>query len=416
MSEIAINVDSLSKRYRIGLVREKYTTLRDRINDGARRWFQQVRIRRAGKPTAGVSTIWALRNVSFDVKRGEVLGIIGRNGAGKTTLLKVLSRITEPTTGRAEVYGRIGSLLEVGTGFHMELTGRENIYLNGAILGMRKREIDHKFDEIVDFAEIGEFVDTPVKRYSSGMFVRLAFAIAAHLDTEILLMDEVLAVGDVRFQRKCLRKMGEVAGSGRTVLFVSHNMSAVLNLCHRAIVLESGRIGYQGDVGKAVDLYLSSDGRGQNLFSPAGARVHGDLRARIIDFRVSPDPPRTGMPVEFVFTILRADAAAGELPVELGVLISTEQGAKLMRLYTRDMGLAFSIPQGTVRVVARAESLPLAPGRYSVDLWLGSGSSAIHSLSDCFLLFVAPGRIGNGAYVGSSSHPVLVPSAWSTLE
>ena len=200
--------------------------------------------------------LWALRDVSFEVKRGEVVGIIGRNGAGKSTLLKILSRITEPTAGSAKIHGRVGSLLEVGTGFHPELTGRENIYLNGAILGMRRAEIERKFDEIVAFAEIERFLDTPVKRYSSGMYVRLAFAVAAHLEPEILLVDEVLAVGDAQFQKKCLGKMGDVAKEGRTVLFVSHNMVAVQTLCQRAFWLDSGQLKAQGEVGTIVTTYL----------------------------------------------------------------------------------------------------------------------------------------------------------------
>jgi lipopolysaccharide transport system ATP-binding protein len=200
---------------------------------------------------------WALKDVSFEVKKGEVIGIIGRNGAGKSTLLKILSRITSPTEGEVDIYGRVGSLLEVGTGFHPELTGRENIFLSGSILGMRKREIEEKFDEIVKFAEIEKFIETPVKRYSSGMYVRLAFAVAAHLDPEILVVDEVLAVGDVQFQKKCLAKMGDVAQKGRTVLFVSHNMAAIQALCQRGILLESGKIGYSGEVSAVIDHYLN---------------------------------------------------------------------------------------------------------------------------------------------------------------
>ena len=207
------------------------------------------------KPTRRVNTIWALKDVSFEVQQGEVVGIIGRNGAGKSTLLKILSRITDPTEGRVEIHGRVGSLLEVGTGFHPELTGRENIYLNGAILGMKQAEIERKFDEIVAFAEIEKFLDTPVKRYSSGMYVRLAFAVAAHLEPEILLVDEVLAVGDAEFQKKCLGKMGDVAKEGRTVLFVSHNMGAVTTLCKRGILLDTGKISCDEGVSETVKQY-----------------------------------------------------------------------------------------------------------------------------------------------------------------
>jgi len=248
----AIKVENLSKLYRIGAAQQRHDTLRDALVDRLHRW------RRRGQPEGEENIIWALKDVSFEVQPGEVLGIIGRNGAGKSTLLKILSRITEPTSGRAVINGRVGSLLEVGTGFHPELTGRENIYLNGAILGMTRREIDRKFDEIVAFAEIEKFLDTPVKRYSSGMYVRLAFAVAAHLEPEILLVDEVLAVGDAAFQKKCLGKMGNVAKSGKTVLFVSHNMVAILNLCARCIYIDQGTIGYIGITSSAIDRYLDA--------------------------------------------------------------------------------------------------------------------------------------------------------------
>ena len=262
MSDIAIRVENLSKQYRIGSLQPRYKTLRGWLAEAA-----QTPVRRLSNVVRGKSalsadeTIWALKDVSFEVKRGEVVGVIGRNGAGKTTLLKILSRITEPTGGRARIRGRVGSLLEVGTGFHPELTGRENTYLNGAILGMKRAEIERRFDEIVAFAEIEKFIDTPVKHYSSGMRVRLAFAVAAHLEPEILLVDEVLAVGDVEFQRKCLGKMGDVAGEGRTVLFVSHNMGAVHDLCHRCFWVEQGRLRLDGKETHVVSSYLESMNR-----------------------------------------------------------------------------------------------------------------------------------------------------------
>jgi lipopolysaccharide transport system ATP-binding protein len=256
MGTIAIRVENLSKQYRIGGPQAQYRTMRETMMDLAA--APARRLRRLGQPTPEEETIWALRDVSFEVKHGEVLGIIGRNGAGKTTLLKILSRITEPTEGRAEISGRVGSLLEVGTGFHPELTGRENIYLNGAILGMKRAEIDDKFDEIVAFSEIEKFLDTPVKRYSSGMYVRLAFSVAAHLEPEILLVDEVLAVGDAAFQKKCLGKMEGVAEEGRTVLFVSHNMNSISQLCAEAILLEEGKLRSIGEVRRIVHEYLSS--------------------------------------------------------------------------------------------------------------------------------------------------------------
>jgi lipopolysaccharide transport system ATP-binding protein len=248
MSDYAIRVEHLSKQYRIGTLNsQRYQTLRDSLVG----LFQR-------KPANQASgRIWALKDINFDVKQGQVLGIIGRNGAGKSTLLKVLSRVTDPTDGFGEIRGRVGSLLEVGTGFHPELTGRENIYLNGAILGMQRREIERKFDEMVEFAEVGTFIDTPVKRYSSGMYLRLAFAVAAHLEPEILVVDEVLAVGDAEFQRKCLGKMSDVAQAGRTVLFVSHNMSAILRLTQEALVIEKGQLKMRAPTPEAVDYYLS---------------------------------------------------------------------------------------------------------------------------------------------------------------
>lgn len=257
----AISVNNLGKRYQIGAAESKfrYNMLRDVIMDTV---YAPVRLAKAmiGKSERRTNQnfVWALDDVSFDLEEGKVLGIVGRNGAGKSTLLKILSRVTEPTKGTVTVRGRVGSLLEVGTGFHPELSGRENIYMNGAILGMKRAEIDKKFDEMVDFSEVGQFIDTPVKRYSSGMYLRLAFAVAAHLEPEILVVDEVLAVGDAEFQRKCLGKMNDVAQQGRTVLFVSHNMSAILRLTQEAIVLKRGQLIKRAPTPEAVDFYLSS--------------------------------------------------------------------------------------------------------------------------------------------------------------
>ena len=263
MDEIAIRVENLSKQYRIGLTPMRYRTLRETISESFTRNGRASRA--ASKEEEG--KIWALRDISFEVHKGQVLGIIGRNGAGKSTLLKILSRITEPTEGYAEIRGRVGSLLEVGTGFHPELSGRENIYLNGAILGMKREEIDQKFDEIVAFSEVEKFIDTPVKRFSSGMYLRLAFAVAAHLEPQILVVDEVLAVGDAEFQRKCLGKMNDVAKEGRTVLFVSHNMSAILRLTDETILLDEGRIVLRAPTPQAVDHYMASG------FSQSGERT-----------------------------------------------------------------------------------------------------------------------------------------------
>ena len=268
MNNIAIKVENLGKRYRIGEI-QQYKALRDTMTDALYAPFRGIS--QLVNPKSEITNpksnnhIWALKDVSFEVKQGEVIGIIGRNGAGKSTLLKILSRITEPTEGRAEIHGRMGSLLEVGTGFHPELTGRENIYLNGAIIGMKKVEIVRKFDEIVAFAEIEKFIDTPVKHYSSGMYVRLAFAVAAHLEPEILLIDEVLAVGDLAFQKKCLGKMEDVAKEGRTVLFVSHNMQAISQLCNRAILLDNGKLSKDDATQQTLNAYIGLDS-GSNTF------------------------------------------------------------------------------------------------------------------------------------------------------
>jgi lipopolysaccharide transport system ATP-binding protein len=263
MDNIAIRVENLGKQYRIGLTPMRYRTMRESL-------VESMSLKSRSKRAAikeEIGTIWALRDVSFEVYKGQVLGIIGRNGAGKSTLLKILSRITEPTEGYAEIHGKVGSLLEVGTGFHPELSGRENIFLNGAILGMRREEIERKFDEIVAFSEVEKFIDTPVKRFSSGMYLRLAFAVAAHLEPQILVVDEVLAVGDAEFQRKCLGKMNDVAKEGRTVIFVSHNMSAILRLTEETILLDQGRIVLRAPTPQAVDHYMASG------FSQSGERT-----------------------------------------------------------------------------------------------------------------------------------------------
>lgn len=266
MSQISIEASGLSKQYRIGGKRQKYTTLRDTITEIATAPYHRFKAALRGDPVGkagSTESIWAMKDLSFQINAGEVVGVIGRNGAGKSTLLKVLSRITEPTHGWANIHGRVGSLLEVGTGFHPELTGRENIYLNGAILGMRRFEIDRRFDEIVAFSEVDKFIDTQVKFYSSGMYLRLAFAVAAHLEPEILLVDEVLAVGDAGFQRKCLGKMGSVANEGRTVLFVSHNLTAVRTLCSRVIWLGGGELVEDGESAEVVTRYLRGDSAGE---------------------------------------------------------------------------------------------------------------------------------------------------------
>jgi len=334
MAQPAILARALSKQYAVVSVQRRHDTLRDEI--AARVGSLLFRNGSAAEPSQ--SSFWALRDISFDIAQGDVVGVIGGNGAGKSTLLKLLSRITEPTTGRAEIHGRIGTLLEVGTGFDRELTGRENVYLSGAILGMRKREIDRKFDEIVAFAEVEKFIDTPVKRYSSGMYLRLAFAVAAHLEPEILILDEVLAVGDAKFQARCLGKMGEVAKQGRTVIFVSHNMSAITRLCPRCIWLDKGRL---RDIGPSADivakyLALGDQQAGQVVF-PLG-EAPGSEYVRLLAVRTvnelgeiaSSVPSDKPITVEIEYQILR-DASG----LRMGVNLTASDGTVL--LSTRDL-------------------------------------------------------------------------------
>jgi len=406
MSDVAIQVENLSKQYVIGTAKIRHDTLRDQVAESVRGLF-----RRNGQPSSDTDTIWALKDVCFEVKQGEVLGIIGRNGAGKSTLLKILSRITEPSSGSAKVYGRLASLLEVGTGFHGELTGRENIYLNGAVLGMKKAEIDRKLDEIIAFAEIEKFMDTPVKRYSSGMYVRLAFAVAAHLEPDILIVDEVLAVGDVAFQKKCLGKMGDVAKAGRTVLLVSHNVSALLNLSHRAVLLDSGRLVQEGQTNAIVGRYLASNYK-DNSFQLSNAQRLGDQRATIEHFEIRPTPPRTGAPLDFIFSIRRSNSRKTDLLVNVAVCIYTEIGAPLLQLHSRDMGLEFAIPPGKTQLMVSLEKLPLVAGRYRLDLWMGSGEHHTDYIEDCFRLCVDHGSLDGNNFVEENKFPVLVPAVW----
>jgi lipopolysaccharide transport system ATP-binding protein len=346
MNDIAIRVEDLGKRYRIGTAPERYKTLRDTIAAGVNAPIQRLRRGRAVTSTsAEAGSIWALRDISFEVQQGKVLGIVGRNGAGKSTLLKILSRVTEPTEGSAEIHGRVGSLLEVGTGFHPELTGRENIYLNGAILGMKRLEIERKFDEIVAFSEVEQFIDTPVKRYSSGMYLRLAFAVAAHLEPEILVVDEVLAVGDAEFQRKCMGKMTDVAQAGRTVLFVSHNMSAVLRLTEETMVLENGHLIYSAPTPQAVDYYMAAgfSGSGERIwssteilpeaapFTPIALRLR-DKNSRVVDTLRSTEP----FTVEIEY---RLDQSVTGLRV--GIYLLTMRGEYVFTSFDLDDPLQF---------------------------------------------------------------------------
>jgi len=343
--EPVILVEDLGKRYRIGLAPQKYRTLSESISQAISRPFRLAgaMLRRSvGQDVLqpGEEYIWALQDINFEIQHGQVLGIIGRNGAGKSTLLKILSRITEPTTGSVTIRGRVGSLLEVGTGFHPELTGRENIFLNGAILGMRNAEIERKFDEIVAFSEVEQFIDTPVKRYSSGMYLRLAFAVAAHLEPEILVVDEVLAVGDTEFQKKCLGKMGDVAREGRTVLFVSHNMSAILRLTQESIVLEKGHLMMRAASAEAVDYYLSAGNAkaGERIwdadevpaeaapFRPIALRLR-DKTGKVVDTVRSVEP--VGIEMEYELT-------APLTGLRIGIYLTTARGDQVLTSFDTD--------------------------------------------------------------------------------
>jgi lipopolysaccharide transport system ATP-binding protein len=304
LSRPAIRIDGLGKQYFLNGQGQSYRALRDVITDTAMKpvsWARNIVSRRKSEPKGergGKENFWALRDVTFDIQQGDVIGIIGRNGAGKSTLLKVLSRITEPTTGSATVYGRVGSLLEVGTGFHPELSGRENIFMNGSILGMKRVEIERKFDEIVAFAEVAKFIDSPVKRYSSGMYMRLAFSVASHLEPEVLFIDEVLAVGDAAFQKKCLGKMGDISRQGRTVLFVSHNLTAVQSLCNRAVWLNGGEVQDYGETRAVVGRYLqtaSIAASEQSWDSPTMAPGNDKIRMRRV--AVVPDSEDSALPI-----------------------------------------------------------------------------------------------------------------------
>jgi len=371
MSDVVIRVDNLGKRYRIRHQRpERYTALRDVIADKVRGLFRPGR-RGAGEQPE-VEDFWALKDVSFEVKRGEVIGIIGRNGAGKSTLLKILSRITEPSGGRIELDGNVASLLEVGTGFHPELTGRENIFLNGAILGMARAEIKRKLEEIVAFAEVEKFLDTPVKRYSSGMYVRLAFAVAAHLEPEILIVDEVLAVGDAEFQKKCLGKMRDASRQeGRTVLFVSHNMGAVTTLCNTAIHLDEGSVRAIGPVEGIVARYLGQ------LLTPetkdlARLRMDGfGDKVRITEIDLVGDQGGNvayGMPLTIGLTVV-AEASMRDMSV--GSSIFAENGACVGTLFTNE---SFSISAGEdLKLELCIANTKLAPGTYYAGFSLGTG-------------------------------------------
>ncbi len=432
MSDIAIRVDRLSKRYRIGALRRHHDTLRDQLSDAFaglyRRFFPHQPShspdpgdsrQRVDPSTSPQDYIWALKDVSLQVKRGEVVGIIGRNGAGKTTLLKLLARITEPTEGYAEIRGRVGSLLEVGTGFHPELTGRENIYLSGAILGMRKREIEEKFDEMVAFAELERFVETPVKRYSSGMYVRLAFAVSAHLEPEILLVDEVLAVGDAAFQKKCLGKMGDVAKEGRTVLFVSHNMATIEHLCSRGAVLEQGRLVFNGKAEEAIAHYLLSGSRnGRDLRDFSGRTGSGLVRIVDVKFRDGhgnlSDTVSCGKPVDILIRY-ENHGLPKNTSLIVGISLKTAIDAPISLLHNRMAGIEFGDIGETGSFVCHIDPLPLVPSTYRLGLTLMQpGGRYLDSIPDAVELTVeASDFTRSGELPPPSFGPLVLQADWS---
>jgi lipopolysaccharide transport system ATP-binding protein len=400
MNDVAIRIEGISKQYFIGEMQKSFDRFGDQFVD-----IFSSPFRRAGKLLRGQATgaaeldesIWALKDITVDIYSGEAIGIIGSNGAGKSTLLKILSRITDPTEGFVDIYGRVGSLLEVGTGFHPALTGRENIFLNGAILGMRRAEIEQKFDQIVEFAEISKFIDTPVKHYSSGMYVRLAFSVAAHLEPEILLVDEVLAVGDAKFQRKSLGKMDDVTKQGRTVLFVSHNMALIQAFCERGIYLEAGKVAATGPMDEVVRAYLKTleKKESQDLSRRQDRKGKGEIRltsVEIIDGDGVPgNPIRVGDPVRFSFSL-------SELPKQdmwCRFSLKDEIGHSVVAFNSKTAGVedAYSKKVGT-RFVCEVDELLLIPGRYRIDVSIYSaGGEEQDSVDAADFLDVLPGDV-----------------------
>jgi lipopolysaccharide transport system ATP-binding protein len=416
MAMPAIRVEGLGKRYRLahGQERAAYRTLRDSIMK-----FVTAPLRKRGTE----EEFWALNDVSFEVQPGEVVGIIGRNGAGKSTLLKILSRIMKPTTGRVEINGRVGSLLEVGTGFHPELTGRENVYLNGSILGMSHKVIEKKFDEIVAFAEVEKFLDTPVKRYSSGMYVRLAFAVAAHLEPEIMIVDEVLAVGDAAFQKKCLGKMSEVGRAGRTVLFVSHNMAALQHLCQKAFILQKGSIVACGSAGEMVKDYLHR--QSNNTFSLKDfSNRTGSGDVIFTSFRIEDENGRTiqlahsGQDITLVFGYA-SDLGPVHKPVNIGFGLHSPTGERLVILYASHTGQEFNSLSSTGEFRCRIPRLPFNPGRISVfpRIEVNGNESDFPQDGVGYIDVVSGDYYGTGRHTMDKSYaPYLLDATWSAAD
>jgi homopolymeric O-antigen transport system ATP-binding protein len=405
--DIAIEAHGLGKRFEIGADEASYGLITETITQRLRSFGRAPKTRE----------FWALRDVDFEVERGETLGIIGHNGAGKSTLLKILSRITPPSEGEVRIRGRVGALLEVGTGFHPELTGRENVYLNGAILNMRRAEIQSKFDEITEFADIGPFIDTPVKRYSSGMQMRLAFSVAAHLEPEILIIDEVLSVGDMAFQRKCLGRMEDASREGRTVIFISHNLTAVRGLCDRAMMLSGGKVQATGAVGEVIDKYVGAvTAETEQSLAERENRV-GDGRLRFTDLRLERngdkiDSPATAEDLDIVLSYEATEDALLK-GINFGVSVTAHGDEKpMLSLYSETAGEAFDNvpPRGEVRV--RIKRLPLPVGEYYIDTWCDVNKIMVDALSHSADLTVT-----GGDFYGSGREPVghrtvLVDHSW----
>jgi homopolymeric O-antigen transport system ATP-binding protein len=410
--EIAVEATRVGKRYRLGQLHGGYQLLTETLTQ---------RMRSLGKPREKPRELWALEDVSFEVEQGETFGIIGHNGAGKSTLLKILSRVTAPTEGEIRLRGRVGALLEVGTGFHPELTGRENVYLNGAILGMRRAEIASKFDEIIDFAEVEQFIDTPVKRYSTGMYLRLAFAVAAHLEPEILIVDEVLSVGDLAFQEKCLGRMEKVAGEGRTVVFVSHNLAAVRKLCPRSLLLERGRKLLLGPTDHVVSTYIGSVRRevGTRLDERNDRDGSGRLRFTEIAFESSGqrlDSPMTGQDFAVVLNYETSDAKPIR-NVNFAVAVYSLFGELMLHLHTDTTGTIFrTIPsRGEIRCLI--PRCPLPAGQYTLNVWADAGGEALDWVQRASQLTVTEGDFFGSGRGQLPSHPaVLVDHAWELSE
>jgi lipopolysaccharide transport system ATP-binding protein len=424
MSDIAISVDNVSKSYWVGhrFARANgHSTLRDVLTREARNFSRKALDFTAGRQIVQgdeIEQFWALRDVSFEVKRGEVIGIIGRNGAGKSTLLKILSRITEPDCGRVTLRGRVASLLEVGTGFHPELTGRENIFLNGAILGMTRAEIKAKFDEIVAFAEVEKFLDTPVKRYSSGMYLRLAFAVAAYLRPHILLIDEILAVGDVAFQEKCLGKMSEVASKGRTVVFISHNMAAIRTLCSHCGILQDGRLEFFGVTGEAVDLYLKRNTSSRSSLRAEFSRPAGKSPwVRSAELNGHCEASEQIMLGDELTIKVGFESDAPIRNPRLGYVVSTLDDTPLISANNRYQ-TPETLPKGTFRgtITCALGAVPLMPGRYNISFWLGDHAMDTHVIHNALSFEVVAFDIWGTAKIPDSRASLLWWPTTFTIE